>query len=201
MRRKDAVFGYPLETPVWGGAARTAGLHGTELFRLGYSVEQVVHDYGDLCQSITELAKEMDAPISVDEFHTFNRLLDQLIANAVSAYVRHQHASGATEEAKALHDRLGSLADEQRMLLDTALRALDALKVGNIGLMGATGSVLEDSLLKLRDLVDRSLPEIRIASGMVTAPAFADARPSGEQTAAGARSSLDLFVIGADQPK
>jgi hypothetical protein len=175
-------------------------LHGSELFRLGYSVEQVVHDYGDLCQAITELAKEMDASISVDEFHTFNRLLDQSIANAVSAYVRHQHSSTATEGARALHDRLGSLADEQRELLDTALRALDALKVGNIGLMGATGSVLEDSLLKLRDLVDRSLPEIRIASGMVTAPALADATRPGEQAAEGA-ASLDLFLTGGDQPR
>ena len=69
-----------------------------------------------------------------------------------------------------MHDRLGSLADEQRMLLETALKALDALKVGNIGLMGATGTVLEDSLLKLRDLIDRSLPEIRTTTGMVTHP-------------------------------
>ena len=198
---EDAIFGYSLETPGSVEAGRTAGLHGTELFKLGYTVEQVVHDYGDLCQSITELAKEMDAPISVDEFHTFNRLLDQSIANAVSAYVRHQHSSSATEGAKALHDRLGSLADEQRELLDTALRALDALKVGNIGLMGATGSVLEDSLLKLRDLVDRSLPEIRIASGMVTAPALADAGRPGEQAAEDARDSLDLFVTGVDRPK
>ena len=184
--QEDAIFGYSLETPGSVEASRAAGLHGTELFRLGYSVEQVVHDYGDLCQAITELAKEMDAPISVDEFHTFNRLLDQSIADAVSAYVRHQHASRATEGAKALHDRLGSLADEQRMLLDTALRALDALKVGNIGLMGATGTVLEDSLLKLRELADRALPEIRSESGMVSAPAL---------------GSLELFVTGADRLK
>ena len=97
-------------------------------------------------------------------------MLDGSIANAVSAYVRHHHATAVGDGAKALHDRLGTLADEQRVLLDTALKALDALKLGNIGLMGATGGVLEDSLLKLRDLIDRSLPEIRIASGMVTPP-------------------------------
>jgi hypothetical protein len=57
------------------------------------------------------------------------------------------------------------------VLLNTALKALDALKVGNIGLLGATGTVLEDSLLKLRDLIDRGLPAIRIPSGMVTPPA------------------------------
>jgi hypothetical protein len=168
--QEDCVFGYSLRTPGSEEAGRTAGLHGTELFRLGYTVDQVVHDYGDLCQAVTELAREIDAPITVDEFHTFNRLLDSSIASAVSAYVRHQHSSDAGEAAKVLHDRLGTLAEEQRMLLDTALKALDALKVGNVGLMGATGTLLEDSLLKLRDLVDRSLPEIRTASGMVTLP-------------------------------
>lgn len=154
-----------------------AALHGTELFKLGYSVDQVVHDYGDLCQAVTELAKETGAPITVDEFHTFNRLLDNSIANAVSAFVRLQHWSNVSEGAKVLHDRLGSVAEEQRILLDTALKALDALKVGNIGLMGATGTVLEDSLLKLREIVDRALPEIRVASGMVTHPPSAE--PAG----------------------
>ena len=168
--QEDSIFGYSPDTLGSAEAGRTAALHGTELFRLGYSVDQVVHDYGDLCQAITELAKEIDAPVTVDEFHTFNRLLDQSIADAVSAYVRHQHSSHLGEGARVMHDRLGSLADEQRMLLETALKALDALKVGNIGLMGATGTVLEDSLLKLRDLIDRSLPEIRTTTGMVTHP-------------------------------
>jgi hypothetical protein len=186
--QEDSIFGYSPETLGSAEAGRTAALHGGELFRLGYSVDQVVHDYGDLCQAITELAKEIDAPITVDEFHTFNRLLDQSIANAVSAYLRHQHSFNIGEGARVMHARLGSLADEQRMLLDTALKALDALKVGNIGLMGATGSVLEDSLLKLRELIDRSLPEIRTTSGMVSRPdpEAPDPKRSHEQTADGA---------------
>lgn len=36
------------------GVAATA--HGKALLALGYTVDQVVHDYGDLCQAITELA-------------------------------------------------------------------------------------------------------------------------------------------------
>jgi hypothetical protein len=58
------------------------------------------------------------------------------------------------------------LAEQQRVLLDTALTALDAIKVGNIGLLGATGTLLEDSLMKLRDRIDKSLPEIRLSTGM-----------------------------------
>jgi hypothetical protein len=41
--------------------SRTAILHGHDLRRQGYSVSQVVHDYGDVCQSITELAVERRA--------------------------------------------------------------------------------------------------------------------------------------------
>jgi hypothetical protein len=63
------------------------------------------------------------------------------------------------------------LADEQRLLINTALKSFEALKAGDIGVGGATGAVLENNLLKLRDLIDRALPEIRAASGMVTAPA------------------------------
>src|ERR1700704_6688196 len=53
--QEDAVFGYSADTPGSAEAVRTAALHGTELFKLGYSVDQVIHDYGDLCQAITEL--------------------------------------------------------------------------------------------------------------------------------------------------
>ena len=151
-------------------ADETGALHGTELFKRGYTVDQVAHDYGDLCQAITELAKKTKAAITVDEFHTFNRLLDNSIAAAVVAFGRYEKEKRSARSdggAEIMHERLGTLAEEQRVLLDTALKALDALKVGNIGVMGATGTVLEDSLLKMRDLIDKSLPEARLASGMV----------------------------------
>ena len=151
-------------------SSRTAALHGKQLLDEGYTVDQVVHGYGDICQAVTELARETDAPITVDEFHTFNRLLDNAIADAVASFGRHQDASLHVTDAQDLHHRIGLLADEQRQLLETALKALDALKVGNIGLMGATGTLLEDSLMKLRDLIDKSLPEIRLSTGMTAPP-------------------------------
>ena len=51
----------------------TAGRHGSELLLKGYSVDQVVHDYGDLCQAVTELALEENAVITTDEFRILNR--------------------------------------------------------------------------------------------------------------------------------
>src|SRR4029078_5400322 len=35
---------------------KTAAQHGLELLQQGFTVDQVVHDYGDLCQSIMDLA-------------------------------------------------------------------------------------------------------------------------------------------------
>ena len=65
----------------------TAGKHGQELLEQGFSIGQVVHDYGDLCQAVMELAAEIHASISVGEFHTLNRCLDNAIAQAVTAHV------------------------------------------------------------------------------------------------------------------
>ena len=64
----------------------TAAAHGKELLKLGFSVDQVVHDYGDLCQAITDLAFERDAPFSIEQFRTLNRCLDNAIADAVTEF-------------------------------------------------------------------------------------------------------------------
>jgi hypothetical protein len=66
--------------------ASTARRHAREMRERGLTVDQVVHDYGDLCQAVTELAFERDAGIAVSEFHTLNRLLDNAIAAAVTEY-------------------------------------------------------------------------------------------------------------------
>jgi hypothetical protein len=130
------------KTPAALEITRTAVLHGKELVEQGYTVGQVVHDYGDIGQAITELAMERNSPLSVDESDTLNRFLDSAIADAVGAY-------------EVSRDPAPSTQREQRKLLDTATQAFAALKVGDIGLEGAAGQLLEDSLRRLRDLVDR----------------------------------------------
>jgi hypothetical protein len=64
----------------------TAARHGLELLQHGFTIDQVVHDYGDLCQAITDLAFELNAPFEVDEFRTLNRCLDNGIADAVTEF-------------------------------------------------------------------------------------------------------------------
>src|SRR5436305_1625447 len=70
--------------PVTGG--RTG--HGRDLLGLGFTVSQVVHDYGDICQASTELAVDQNAPITTIEFHILNRCLDTAIADAVTEHAR-----------------------------------------------------------------------------------------------------------------
>jgi len=67
----------------------TAGRHGSELLlKERDSVDQVVHDYGDVCQAVTELALEENAVITTDEFRILNRCLDNAIADAVTEFER-----------------------------------------------------------------------------------------------------------------
>jgi signal transduction histidine kinase len=145
-----------------------ATLHGRELLAHGFSVEQVVHDYGDLCQAITDLAFEKKAPIAIDEFRTLNRCLDNAIAVAVAEYSYQQSFGEADRQEALLNQRLGLLAHELRNHLNTANLALAAIKTGNVGLKGATGAVLDRSLVALRVLIDRSLAEVRITAGLPT---------------------------------
>jgi len=140
---------------------KSAAIHGRDLHLQGFTVSQVVHDYGDVCQSITDLALQMNAPISVDDFRTLNRCLDDAIASAVTEYGRGNQTILDAESARD-DERLGFLAHEMRNLLGTASIAFDVLRAGNVGVGGSTGSVLHRSLLALRDLIDRSVAEVRL---------------------------------------
>ncbi len=139
---------------------QTAALHGRELLGLGFSLSQVVHDYGDICQALTQIALEQNLTITTQEFHILNRCLDTAIAEAVTEHARLTAESRAADEL----ERLGRVAHEVRNRLNTALLAFTILKEGEVAPAGSTARVLGRSLLGLRDLVDRTLSEIRTAA-------------------------------------
>ena len=150
-------------TPAPTEIGRAAALHGAELLRRGFTVDQVVHDYGDVCQCVTTLADEQEVLISTNEFRTLNRCLDNAIADAVASFGSGRQKS-IDHEAVTLQQRLIAFAAEHRQLTDIALKALTAIQTGNIGINGATGTLLAHTLEELSSLTDRSLPEIRLAS-------------------------------------
>lgn len=140
------------------GAAATR--HGEALLTRGFSVSQVVHGYGEVCQAITEMAIDEQAPITTDEFRMLNGCLDTAIAEAVTEHARLSAASWAAGES----ERSGRLAHETRDLLNTALLAYHSLKRGTVAVNGSTGAVLGRSLIGLRDLVESNLSEIRLTA-------------------------------------
>ena len=129
---------------------KAAAQHGHDLLRQGFTVSQVVHGYGDVCQSVTDLAVEMDAPISTDDFRTLNRCLDDAIAGAVTEY-SDEHDAGPRD----------GQSQELRNLINSAITAFEVLQTGRVGIGGSTGTVVHRSLMAIRAaLVDHPIPEI-----------------------------------------
>src|SRR5688500_8106137 len=148
------------------GISEGAVRHGRYLLSQGCTVSQVVHDYGDICQSLTDLAIEQNAPISTEEFRALNRCLDDAIAGAVTEFGRGRNQSTLDGAEARGTERLGFFAHELRNLMNTAIFALEVLKRGDVGFAGSTGRVLNRSLVGARDLISRSLAEVRLTQGI-----------------------------------
>ena len=158
-REQDARLRGPPDTTV---LTNTATLHGHDLLRSGFTLAQVVHGYGDVCQIVTELATHSNAAICADDFRVFNRCLDDAIAGAVTAYGQQRELDLAYEGT----ERLGVLVHEMRNLLNTAILSFEVIKSGEVGASGSTGAVHTRSLADLRSLIERSLTEVRLEAGV-----------------------------------
>ncbi|HEY0253926.1 MAG TPA: HAMP domain-containing sensor histidine kinase [Kofleriaceae bacterium] len=139
----------------------TAAIHGAELLGAGFTIGQVVHGYGDVCQAVMELASELGVSFTPDQFKTFNMCLDIAIAEAVTEYAhrREKQIVGRGVE------QLGFLAHELRNLLNTATLAFEATRSGRVGLGGSTSRLVATSLLRMSELVTESLAEVRLEGG------------------------------------
>jgi signal transduction histidine kinase len=195
------------------GASATA--HGRELLQLGYSVDQVVHDYRDMCQAITDLAVERGVPFSVDQFRTLNRCLDNAIADAVTEFSAQRDATISLKQSADENERRGILAHELRNHLHTATLAYQALETGSVAVGGSTGNLLKRSLVSMTGLVSDSLAEVRASAHAIEEddPAFslagfiADGAGAASLDAAsrGCRLTITavdpLLVIGGDRDR
>ena len=94
-----------------------AALHGRDLLEEGFTIEQVIRDYGDVCQAVTHLAVETGSSISAREFRTFNRCLDDAIAAAVTEY-------SSTQSRIDLANSAAALSMAQRHAREAQVRAL-----------------------------------------------------------------------------
>jgi len=137
----------------------SAERRGKESLKLGYSISQVVHGYGALCQAITQYIQENSSQTtSPREFNRLNFCLDIAIAEAVTEFNRGQRENAERDEVQ----RLGFLAHELRNALTSATLAYQLIKTGKVGADGSTSRILERAHTRMRDIIDRSLVEVRL---------------------------------------
>jgi hypothetical protein len=136
----------PSKTPA---IAKSAAEHGLNLFKFGFTIEQVVHDYGDVCQAVTELAEERGTTLSIAEFHTLNRCLDDAIAGAVSSWSQERDRKQADKTSDKVLRALGTLVDQ-------AKTTFDVLRDGRVAAGGATGNLLLRALAEMRAVIDKA---------------------------------------------
>lgn len=137
---------------------RDAIRHGEQRLRLGFTVSQLIEDYGAVCEAILRLAIEHGQAIAPVEYYVLNRCLDAGIATAVEAY----SAQREQRLDQSAHDHLGFIAHELRNCLATASLSFARIRHGDVDARGKTGDVVDRSLGRLRDIIDRSLTEVRL---------------------------------------
>ena len=151
----------------------SAAAHGKALLGLGFTVDEVVHEYGDLCQAITDLAVERDAPFSTDEFRTLNRCLDNAIADAVAGFAQNRDVTIAGQSSVDENQRLGFLVHELRNYLQTATLAFTALESGKLAIGGSTAALVKRSLTSMADLLTESISAVRLSAAHLQNETFA----------------------------
>lgn len=142
----------------------SAAAYGKVLRELGFTVDQVVHAYGDVCQSITDLAFERDAPFSVDEFRTLNRCLDNAIADAVVGFAMQRDTAIALQSSADENERLGFMVHELRNYLQTATMAFTALESGKLAVSGSTSGLIKRCLASMSALLTQSIASVRLSA-------------------------------------
>lgn len=134
--------------------------HAQEAHQMGYTITQLVRGYGSICQGITEFAKKTGTKITPAEFAQLNLGLDVAIAQAVTEF----QSLGKKTDASGERLRVGSLVHELRNHLTSAVLAHELIRMGDVGASGATSAVLTNSLRHMREIIDRSVADIRLSS-------------------------------------
>jgi signal transduction histidine kinase len=165
LRSQDSQGEAAVPDPDFFDPERNAARHGAELLQQDFTIDQVVHNYGDLCQAITELAAERKSPIEAVEFQVLNQSLDNAIADAVTEYSSRRAMLVADRSARAENERMADFAHQLRDVLHDAILALAAAKAGQVALNGATGASLDRSMIRLQTLINCAVADSRARSG------------------------------------
>lgn len=141
----------------------TAAVHGEQRFRLGFSLDAVVREYGALRGAIVETGRLAGAEISLDELSVLADAITSGLAHAVGEYAHQRDA----ELARHANEHFAFIAHELRNPLASARTALELLKQQKlVPSEGRAIQALERGLTRTAELIEESLSTARLASGI-----------------------------------
>ncbi len=145
---------------------RVAAEQGRRLFSRGFTAAELVLGYGAVCEVVVAVARERGLSVKAQDFEVLNRTIDVAIAGAVTGYLQRHSEEKRLKEA----EHVGVLAHELRNALTGATAAFDVIKRGSVGISPRMSSVLESSLVRMRQLVDDALAEVRLQAESAPVP-------------------------------
>jgi len=128
----SARGGDPEPAPAPTEIGRSAALHGAELLRRGFTVDQVVHDYGDVCQCVTALAWN-GPPLSPLMSFGRSTAVSTTRSRTPSPPSGQPLKYGPRPERKPMQQRLVDYIADHRRLSAIARQSFMAIKTGSIG--------------------------------------------------------------------
>ena len=140
-----------------------ASLHGVARYRLGWSVAEVVHEYGDVARAIASMTETRGVIVPGREQLHFSNCIEEVVAAAATAWARGRDEAVTNERT----ERLGSISHEMRNLLATATMSFASIRKGTAAPGGSTAALHQRSLTNLVALVDRSLADVRLDAGLI----------------------------------
>ncbi len=145
-------------SPLLMNVAELKHAHASGPVASGYTLAEVVFSYGIISEAIAELAEKAEYVLSATEHTQVNRLLDNVIATAVSVFEGDLNRVRDLSEAQ----RIGTLAHELRNSLQSATISLEMIGSGSYGANSNTSDALQQSLQRMGELIDKTLTEVRL---------------------------------------
>lgn len=141
-----------------GPMSAVASAHGVQRLRLGFSVAEVVREYGLLHDAILALAEESHYALRPIESRVLSRAISRATASAVTEYARRRDDDQQQQTA----EHFAFIAHELRNPLASARLAFAMLlRKGTVTPSRAT-EVVTRSLGRVGDLIDHALIAVRM---------------------------------------
>ena len=149
--------------PAGDGGCAIPAKHGEQRLRLGFSLDAVVREYGELQDAILDEAFESGVQMTLPETHILFGLIIDGIARAVAQYVHLRDA----EQVRQANEHFAFIAHELRSPLSTAVAAYEVLsRNGSVPPEDRMTLALGRALRQTRELIDQTLHMSRTASGI-----------------------------------